>query len=410
MPNTRATDAAAPSRVSIWPYPREPRKFLGAPDEDVEDWLKHYERVSKYNHWDPASQLANVPFSLDKTALVWFENNEEKLTTWDNFVTEIKKSFGDSGAKKKKAEQTLAQRAQVPGETCTTYIEEVLQLCRLVNRSMSDEDQVGHLLKGIAEDAYNFLITKEDLVTAQDVIRHCRAFEALKMRRIAPKFGRLANVTTVASVDFNSNPSEDIASLVRRIIREELGQQSVCRDSPCHHCPAPVRPVYHQCALQESPEEPPMPWCEDSSRCRPTTFRNERSGARANRSPFRRFASSNSDPPRRPPDDHRRPYQGYVAPRPPPVCYNCDLPGHISRFCPYRLRQPQGNFARPPTAMRNNPPYDTTIPTSTFYRSSQSSNMRHDSPASDRSFSPPRTHQARSPSPRGRRGSPTLGN
>ncbi|XP_077564655.1 cytochrome P450 3A13-like [Haemaphysalis longicornis] len=34
--------------------------------------------------------------------------------------------------------------------------------------------------------------------------------------------------------------------------------------------------------------------------------------------------------------------------------------------------------------MRNNPPSDTTIPTSTFYRSSQSSNMRHDSPASDR--------------------------
>ncbi|KAH9378739.1 hypothetical protein HPB48_014694 [Haemaphysalis longicornis] len=127
---------------------------------------------------------------------------------------------------------------------------------------MSDEEQVGHLVKGIAEDAYHYLIPKQDLASAEDVNRHCRAFEAPKMRRIAPKFGRLANVTTVENLNSNLNPSEDIASLVRRFIREERAQHSVCRGSPCHHCPAPIRHVYHPCAFQESPEEPPMPWCE----------------------------------------------------------------------------------------------------------------------------------------------------
>lgn len=49
---------------------------------------------------------------------------------------------------------------------------------------MRDLDKVGHLLKGIAEDVYKYLITKENRVSALDVIRHCRAFETLKIRRI----------------------------------------------------------------------------------------------------------------------------------------------------------------------------------------------------------------------------------
>lgn len=55
-------------------------------------------------------------------------------------------------AKKERAEHILRQRAQLAGESCTTYIEEVLKLCRTVDSAMTEEDKVGHVLKGIAED------------------------------------------------------------------------------------------------------------------------------------------------------------------------------------------------------------------------------------------------------------------
>ncbi|KAH9382487.1 hypothetical protein HPB48_010927 [Haemaphysalis longicornis] len=140
-------------------------------------------------------------------------------------------------ARKKKAEQTLAQRELKFGPKLVPHILMKSSNCAasLILRCQI-EDKVGHLLKGIAEDVYNYLITKENLASALDVIRHCRAFETLKMRRITPKFGRLANVTTVASVDVGSSPSEDIASVVRRIIREELAQQGLCRDKSFHQC------------------------------------------------------------------------------------------------------------------------------------------------------------------------------
>ncbi|XP_077551742.1 uncharacterized protein LOC144165852 [Haemaphysalis longicornis] len=203
-----------------WQPHREPRSFSGKAGEDVDEWLAHYERVSKYNRWDAVARRANAEIYLDETAMTWFENHEAALTTWERFVEEIRKQFGDSIAKKKRAEQTLLQRAQVPGETCTTYIEEILKLCRIVDASMPEDDRVGHVLKGIAEDVYNFLIGKDNLNTVTDVIRHCRTFETLKARRITPKFGRLANVTTVASVDASS--FADLSATIRQIVREEL--------------------------------------------------------------------------------------------------------------------------------------------------------------------------------------------
>lgn len=74
------------------------------------------------------------------------------------------------------------QRAQVPEVTCTTYIEEVLKLCKTLDPRMTEEDKVGHLLKGIAEDVYQFLIAIDSLESVSDVIMHCRTFESLRAR------------------------------------------------------------------------------------------------------------------------------------------------------------------------------------------------------------------------------------
>ncbi|KAH8038352.1 hypothetical protein HPB51_001135 [Rhipicephalus microplus] len=68
-----------------------------------------------------------------------------------------------------------------------------------------------------------------------DVISHCRTFETLKMRRITPKFGRLPNVTTVASVD--KYTPLDLASTIRQIVREELTRHA--RPTPYEPTPAP---------------------------------------------------------------------------------------------------------------------------------------------------------------------------
>lgn len=239
LPTSDASGATPTAPTGPWPYYRVPPNFGGTSGEDVDEWLKNYKRVSRSNGWNSAGQLSHVVFSLTNTALMWYENHEDMFTTWDRFVEEVQKCFGNSNAKKKRAEQTLAQRAQLPGETCTTYIEEILKLCKIVNPRMTEEDKVGHVLKGIAEDVYNFLIGKENLNSVSDVMQHCRTFEMLKMRRIAPKFGRLSNMPTVASVDTMS--PNDLSSTIRQIVWEEL-----LRCQQVSHCPSAFQDSYMQ--------------------------------------------------------------------------------------------------------------------------------------------------------------------
>ncbi|XP_077532506.1 uncharacterized protein LOC144144881 [Haemaphysalis longicornis] len=394
--------------MASWHPQREPRGFWGKEEEDVEEWLTHFKRVSRYNRWDASAQLSNVVFSSNGTALTWFENQEEKLTTSDRFVEEILARFGDSAAKKKKAEQTLLQRAQVPGETCSTYIEEVLKLCRIINPQMSEEDKVGHLLKGIAEDVYHFLISREKLESAADVIQQCRTFEALKTRRITPKFGRLTNVTTVASVD--DNPPPDLADTIRRIVREELARHQAYQDNIDR---GHTREDYFIQELQANTLQPSNAGFNDRNFVtgRESSRRVlDHESARYGPENFRRRPQRPYYPPR-----FHDAYDEYTTgrEREPPVCYKCGVAGHISRYC---RRRRQGTRYEPPRVFYRSEAgdsrYDDHWPTSSFSGGQpptrHNSPARHDSPASDRSVTPPILRRRRSPSPRRR--SPPPGN
>ncbi|KAH8021631.1 hypothetical protein HPB51_016027 [Rhipicephalus microplus] len=128
--STSATDTAQGGRRPRQPdyWALKPRIFSSKTDEDVDAWLKHFDIVSRYYEWGAPAKLVNVVFFLAGTALLWFENLEHVLPTWDIFVKELKACFGDTSSTKKNAEQTLLRRTQLPGETCTTYIEQVLKL------------------------------------------------------------------------------------------------------------------------------------------------------------------------------------------------------------------------------------------------------------------------------------------
>lgn len=393
----------------------EPRSFAGKVGEDVDEWLMHYARVSRYNRWDSVTQLEYVALFLSETALMWYENHEDSLTTWEHFVEEIKKCFGDTHAKQKRAERTLAQRAQAPGETCTIYIEEILKLCKIVNPQMSEEDRVGHLLKGIAEDVYNFLISREHVDSVSDVVRHCRTFETLKTRRIVPKFGRLANVTTIASVD--ESPSADLSSTIRQIVREELlRHQELARDVirqpdayyPQHMAPAAPCASWQPAVCVTDVNHRGAPWPRED------TFTPEHRPAEHPRPS--RFARRPTVPPvqqaqplrsaTRPPTAER--FEGQFIDRRLPVCYSCGDLGHIARYC--NRRQPP-RFDRSTMSRRYRAPLGETYSPSHTYLGSlphqHPEPLRNRSPASDRSLTPPPAPRvSRSPSPRRRYPSP----
>ncbi|GFV07784.1 CCHC-type domain-containing protein [Trichonephila clavipes] len=65
---------------------------------------------------------------------------------------------------------------------------------------MKEDEKVSHLMKGVAEDIYQALLTREINDTAS-FIKWCNYIEDMKQKRVGrPRFERLPNVVPVASL------------------------------------------------------------------------------------------------------------------------------------------------------------------------------------------------------------------
>ncbi|UYV66767.1 K02A2.6-like, partial [Cordylochernes scorpioides] len=155
------TSSQVPSTYLSLQQPRCPSTFAGDGSEDAQKWLKEYKRVAKFNRWDDTMCLANAVFFLEGTALKWFGNNEEALTSWDDFQRALGEAFGQQEEVIKEGASVLKNRAQKVKESSEAYIQDVLYLCQIINPRMDDETKLGHLMKGVAEDIYQILIAKD---------------------------------------------------------------------------------------------------------------------------------------------------------------------------------------------------------------------------------------------------------
>ena len=196
-----ATDSvtATPTPVQYVMNPlRDPGIFTGTGKVDVEEWLAMYQRVANSYRWDPTLMLANVIFYLGETAKAWFETHETELTSWDICKERLRDLFGRPIGRQVEAQKELASRAQTSTESYISYIQDVLALCRKTDGNMPEADKVGHIMKGIADDAFNFLLCRS-CTTVDSLIKECRHFEQAKGKRIVQRFDRLPNTAPTSS-------------------------------------------------------------------------------------------------------------------------------------------------------------------------------------------------------------------
>ncbi|XP_040075474.3 uncharacterized protein LOC120847682, partial [Ixodes scapularis] len=189
-----------PTSPLIIAHTRDPGNFTGSGDQDVEQWIHLYERISVHNRWDPTIMLANVIFYLQDTARTWFLTHEETITSWDMCKEQLQHLFGDPTARRLSAKRKLASRVQTPTESYITYIQDILSLCQKADPVMTNADKVTHILKGIADNAFQLIVFK-DCATVDAVIQECRRFEEAKKRRITANFTRLPNTTPTSTCE-----------------------------------------------------------------------------------------------------------------------------------------------------------------------------------------------------------------
>lgn len=363
---------------------RDPPVFSGLRGEDVEEWLDSYDRTSACNYWDEAHKLRYVPFYLKEVAKTWYHNHERDFPDWSAFTVQLRQIFGTSTGRSEVAKQKLATRIQGPDESYTSYIEDVLALCRRAQKDMPEADRIRQVMKGINSVAFNALVMQSP-TTVQDIITTCQRLDALySMRlphasydtRLTGEHELRALIRTIVREELHSfvpasaptSPARSPPPNLREIIKDELASMtSVARAPP----PVPLHvPTYAEVVSRPPPPTPPVT----------TDVVYDHLAAMAAKAP---------------PQPH------FPAWRPTrPVCYYCGIRGHISRFCRRRQQDERRGYSsyESDRAARSDPYVPGTyIPSS---RRSPSPPLSHGEPRSSRS---PRR---RSPSPFRRTTSP----
>lgn len=376
-PTTPAPTPAANATYINVTAPRDPGVFSGANGQDVDKWLSLYERVSTGNRWDPTLMLANVLFYLDGTPRVWYETHDTELTSWDLFKEKIRELFGNPDGHQLAAKKALSTRAQTSTEPYVMYIQDVLALCRAVDSHMTEQDKVAHILKGIADDAFNLLVFN-NVCTVDAVIKECRRLELAKSKRILPQFARLPNTAPTSScADVPRSTSND--ANVTRIVRREIeaAYPATCEPSTCSPPAVPVSMIqavvrqeiasmglHSVCSVNHVDSRPHPPTAPPS----PTQFQP-------------RFRNAEW----RTADDR-------------PICFICHRIGHISRHCRNRWNSPAqhtytgynrayGSY-RPSTARADHAATESVAPSRPYSRSPSPLRRQSRSPQPRRSNSP----------------------
>lgn len=233
---------------------------------------------------------------------------------------------------------------------------------------MPEDDKVGHILKGIADDAFNLLMCR-NCSTVDAIIKECRRFEQAKSRRIGHSFARLPNTAATSSCEDRTAAQPSVPpDQLTRIVRRELEAMT---PAPVHACDSSsiTAPFVQAIVRQELANMGIHSVCTVASPTQ-TSWRPPSSYQE------QRYATRYRDPAAwRTPDDR-------------PICFTCHRIGHVARYCATRWSSAPRTLSTPYRR-----PESTRIPPSTqtyFPNDGVSPRISSRSPS-------PRGHQSRSP-------------
>jgi hypothetical protein len=165
------------------------QKFIATPifaalsSDDVLDWLERYEMAAVYNRWSNDDRARNFPMYLDGAARKWFlvhnhPNHWENLPIRPNpatlpqlpAATGLKDQFTAAFKQTNFSlvhESRIRQREQGHEEDVVSYCYDIVNMCRMVNPAMSQEQQLQYLYRGLKPTLFAKIYPLQPPTTAE---------------------------------------------------------------------------------------------------------------------------------------------------------------------------------------------------------------------------------------------------
>ncbi|CAF1493690.1 unnamed protein product [Adineta steineri] len=153
---------------------KNPKTFKGEKD-DVNKWLEDIEHLLEIAHIPHLTRLDLISYSLRGDALEWFKTNRSSFTSWDLFVTSLKKAF-TSNFHEEIAFKKLETYSQGQNQSIRTFFNDVLKLCKEADPTMSETTKLKTLLNK-AKANIQYEVRKKRPTTTLEFLEYAKEVE-----------------------------------------------------------------------------------------------------------------------------------------------------------------------------------------------------------------------------------------
>jgi len=159
----------------------KPDTFSGSTSENIDSFLKKYDRAAKINGWTTEDKAQYIVAFLEGPALTFYENSQHNnidIPKWEELEKTFRTEF-EPIAQKDLIRSMLEKRKQLDDEQTIAYINEAESLCRRVDPLMTQTDMVRNIMKGLRPNIARYIGIMENS-TINELKNNIRKYENLE--------------------------------------------------------------------------------------------------------------------------------------------------------------------------------------------------------------------------------------
>jgi hypothetical protein len=186
----------------------KPIKFSGAIHENVDLFIRNYNKASTINGWSTEQKITFLCIYLNDTALTFLDNFERTNpnATWDNIENAFRLEF-EHPARKYMLKTILEKKTQLPGESIASYINDTENLCKQIDSNMSQTELTYNIIKGLKLEIARF-IGILDNNNLQDLKKNIKKYEHIEFM--------LNNKTSQVPNEFKSQITKEHINIINK--------------------------------------------------------------------------------------------------------------------------------------------------------------------------------------------------
>jgi len=175
----------------------KPTNFSGSISDNIDSFLKKYNRAAIINGWSESEKTQYIPVFLESSALTFYENiiDSGENINWTELEKKLRLEF-EPIAQTDMLRLMLEKRKQLPDEPTVSYINEAESLCRRIDNNMSQVEMVRNIMKGLKPSIARYIgiMGNENLSELKSNVRKYEMIEFM-----------IAGETPKSSIDFETD-------------------------------------------------------------------------------------------------------------------------------------------------------------------------------------------------------------